>query len=111
MKLNWDLVRGLPKDKTSWPIWLGDHYQNGNFNVPQIIYILISEFKRDIDMSIKWLDKKGAHTEVCKMFEENDEVWRRFCRAADLSAEDHFEHKVCDIVSGFGTMLKQYREN
>lgn len=109
MKINFDLLRGLPKDKTSWPIWLGDHYNKRNLNVPQIIVMLISKFDADMKIISRWTESEDSYFEACERFEEYNDIWKDFCRGSNIPAEYHFEHKVCEIVPGFSMLLKRYR--
>lgn len=109
MKINWDLLRGLPKSKSAWSVWLGDHYNKRNLNVPQIIVILIAQFDADMKIISRWLESEDGYFEICERFEEYNDVWKVFCVGVNLRAEYHFEHKVCEIVPGFSILLKRYR--
>lgn len=112
MGIDYDLLKGLPKNISSWPIWLGDHYSKGNLNIPAIVCILAREFSKDLNENFSWSGQTDAsYVNLAACFDKYNKVWIDFCNALNFGATNHFENEVCSVIPGFDRLLKRGRDN
>lgn len=97
--INYDLLRGLPESKSAWAIWLGDHYNQKNLNINQIIVLLMQKYSDEI--------QDGA--DPVDTYKEYSNIWNQFVKGSEFGDEMLFENNMFRAIPELAEAVKRER--
>jgi hypothetical protein len=99
-KINYDLLRGLPETKSSWPIYLGDYYTKGSLNINQVVRLLMEKFAEDLS------DGK----DIVATYKEYEGIWKQFAQGVEFGDEMYFLSQLHQAVPELEHVIKEAAE-
>lgn len=94
--INFDIFRGLPKSKSAWPAYLGDHYNKGSLTINDVVQLLMEQ------MVIELKDRPTETRQVCGEFVD---VWNQFVAGANFGDPQLFQNMLKRADSAFAEYI------
>lgn len=98
-KIDVDLMRGLPEQKSAWPIWLGDHYTRGNLTVTDVVRLLLERL----------IDEMHTSKDPVATYLPFKEAWDTFVQGAEFGDPMLFENMVFRAAPELGQAVTATR--